>query len=135
MAEDITNAATISQSSALEPGDFVFRRRCKRKTTAMHARAINIAFVAIIARDAEVVMLDSRKILLQSKGRLIEEICQSERIVGRGDTSAPCHTVPSIATLLFTNPQSKIHNPVEENISKLQNPAIVSQCSHAPSAR
>ena len=67
IAENYTNAATTSQSSALEPGDFVFRRRCKRKTTAMHASAINIAFVAIIARDAEVVMLHSRKILLQRK--------------------------------------------------------------------
>ena len=67
IAENYTNAATISQSSALEPGDFVFRRRCKRRTTAMHASAINIAFVAIIARDAEVVMLNSRKVLLQGK--------------------------------------------------------------------
>ena len=60
-----TKAATINQSSALEPGDFVFRRRCKRKITAIHASAINIAFVAIIARDAEVVILDSHRILLQ----------------------------------------------------------------------
>ena len=85
----------------------------------MHASAINIAFVAIIARDAEVVMLDSCKILLQSKGGEIKEIWQSETIVGRGDTSASCH----IAALLF-------HNPVEENISNLHNPAIVSLCSH-----
>ena len=86
IAENYTNAATISQSSAFEPGDFVFRRRCKRKTTAMHASAINTALVAIIARDAEVVMLDSCKILLQSKGGEIKEIWQSETLVGRGDT-------------------------------------------------
>lgn len=89
MAENYTNAATMSQSSALEPGEFVFRRRCKRKMTAMHARAINVAFVAIIARDAEVVMLDSRKTLLQIKGGEPTEICQSDRIVARGETSAP----------------------------------------------
>ena len=36
----------------------------------MHASAMNIAFVAIIARDAEVAMLDSRKdtVLEQKRG-------------------------------------------------------------------
>ena len=89
IAENYTNAATMSQSSALESGEFVFRRRYKRKMTAMHARAINIAFVAIIARDAEVVMLDSCKMLLQIKGGERTEICQSDRTVARGENSAP----------------------------------------------
>ena len=54
-----TNAATMSQSSALEPEDFVFRRKCRRNTTAMHASAMKMALVATIARDAAVVMLES----------------------------------------------------------------------------
>ena len=79
---------------ALEPSDFVFRRRCKRKIKAMHASATNIAFVAIIARDAEGVMLDSDKILLQREGGEIKEICQSYAIVGREDTSALLSSLP-----------------------------------------
>ena len=48
----------MSQSSALEPENFCFRRKCKRKTTAILASAIKTALVAIIARDAEVVMME-----------------------------------------------------------------------------
>ena len=49
----------MSQSSALEPGNSSFCRKCKRKTTAIIASAMEMALVAIIARDAEVVMMES----------------------------------------------------------------------------
>ena len=58
----------MSQSSVLEPVDFVFRRKCKRTTTEIHASAMKMALVAIIARDAEVVMLKRGEVTLQSRG-------------------------------------------------------------------
>ena len=54
----LTNAATMSQSSALEPEHFCLCRRCKRRITAIPASAMKTALVAIIARDAEVVMVE-----------------------------------------------------------------------------
>ncbi len=63
----LTNAATMSQSSALEPENFCFRRRCKRKTTAILASAIKTALVAIIARDAEVVMMENNETSFQRR--------------------------------------------------------------------
>ena len=62
-----TNAATISQSSALEPGDLCLRRKCKRKTTAAVASAIKMALVAIIARDAEVIMIENSEMSFQKR--------------------------------------------------------------------
>lgn len=54
-----TNAPTISQSSALDPENFCFRRKCNRRPTATLARTMKIAFVAIIARAAMVDMIAS----------------------------------------------------------------------------
>lgn len=52
-------ATTMSQSPALEPGNLCSRRKCERKTRAAIASAIKMALVAIIARDAEVIMIEN----------------------------------------------------------------------------
>ena len=57
----------MSQSSALEPGNLCFRRKCKRKTTAAVASAIKMALVAIIARDAKVIMIENSEMPFQSR--------------------------------------------------------------------
>ena len=61
----------MGQSSALEPGDFCFPRIYKRKTTAILASAMKMALVAIVARDAEVVMMES--------GEMPFERCEGEK--------------------------------------------------------
>lgn len=59
----------MSQSSALEPENFCFRRKCKRKTTAILASAMKTALEAIIARDAEVVMMENNETSFQRRER------------------------------------------------------------------
>ena len=76
----LTNAATMSQSSALEPENFCFRRKCKRKTTAILASAIKTALVAIIARDAEVVMVGNNEMSRRREKDLVEVSVQKQTV-------------------------------------------------------
>ena len=70
----------MSQSSALEPENFCFRRKCKRKTTAILASAIKTALVAIIARDAEVVMVGNNEMSRRREKDLVEVSVQKQTV-------------------------------------------------------
>lgn len=72
-----TNAATMSQSSAFMPEAMFIRRKCKRKATEMHASAMKMALVAIMALEAEVGILENSMISPQSR----EKRCMMRSII------------------------------------------------------